>query len=321
MVGGCRSGSGALQEQEVELERAPSVGQAPDPVEAVAVEEEAVEVMNPVDKVAGAAYRGEPELRRQFRNGLMTEDFVFGEGPAARVGSRLSVRYACILDDGTILDDNRESSYPPFRFRLPRHGRIQGWGLGLRGMKLGGKRKITVPPHLAYGSEGDRGEGDDLPAVPPNARLTYVVHLVALDPPPPEPKSPEAFGGSVLSRKKHRGGIVARDFRIGEGEGAEPGDHLSIHYRGYLPDGSIFDESVTGASPFQFGLGDPMLIAGWNVGLAGMKQGGLREVHIPAKFAYGKRGTEGVPPNTDLRFTFELVALKKTGPAPSTVSK
>lgn len=315
VVAGCNAGSGAKQEEALEQKEAPSVEPAPDPVEPAAAEE-----VDPVDKVAGASYSGEPELRREFKNGLVTEDFVLGKGPEATVGARLSVRYAGILDDGTILDDNRGAKYPHFRFHLPERPHIQGWGLGLRGMKVGGKRKITVPPHLGYGSEGDPGD-EDVPAVPKNARITYVVELVALEPPPPEPKSPDAFRGTVQSSKKLRSGLVTKDYRLGEGESAEPGDRLSLHYRGYLPDGSIFDQSVAGSSPFQFILGDRMLIPGWNQGLAGMRAGGLREVFIPAKLAYGKKGTKGVPPSTPLRFTFELVALDKAASAQGVAAK
>lgn len=265
--------------------------------------------LSPLQEAVGPEFRGQPEVERRFQSGLVTQDYKLGEGPAAQVGSRLTVRYAGILENGLVFDDNRPSSTPPFRFRLPERPRVRGWGLGLLGMKAKGLRKITVPAELGYGRTGQRADEGGV-SVPPNANLTYVVELLAVEPPPLEPKGPAAFTGPVLARKKRRNGLVTEDFKLGSGPGARLGDRVALHYRGYLPDGSIFDSSISPGAPFQFRLGDRMVIAGWSQGLVGMKPGGLRVLKIPAKLAYGKRGTEGVPPRSDLRFSIELVALR-----------
>lgn len=270
----------------------------------------------PVDllfEAVGANYRGQPEVLRHFQNGLVTEDFVLGKGEGAQVGSRLTLRYAGILDNGVVFDENRSPQRKPFRFRLPQSPRVRGWGQGLLGMKAGGRRKITVPAKLGYGAAGDPGEPGTVP-VPPNARLTYVVELIELEPPPPKPQDASAFSGPVLARKKHKNGLETQDFRLGSGPACASGDRVAIHYRGYLKDGSTFDASVLAGAPFRFKIGDRMVLPAWSQGIAGMKPGGLRVLKVPAKLAYGKGGTQGVPPNADLSFAVEMVSLQKPAP-------
>lgn len=270
--------------------------------------------IDPLSEAIGPDYQGQAEVERRFKNGLITQDYQLGEGPAAQVGSRLTLRYAGILDNGVVFDENRSLTSRPFRFRLPKRPRVRGWGLGLLGMKAKGRRKITVPSQLGYGASGDRGEEGAVP-VPPNARLTYVVELLAVEPPPAKAKAESAFTGPVLAKKRHRNGLVTKDYKLGTGPAAAPGDRLAIYYRGYLPDGSIFDESTSAGAPFQFRLGDRMVIPGWNQGMQGMKPGALRSLKVPAKLAYGKRGIKGVPPNAELNFLVELVALRRTEPS------
>lgn len=303
-ISACSSGAQSAQEKPVAAAAVAAAAPEPKPTPAVLKAP-----VDPLIEAMGPDYQGQPEIERRFKNGLVTQDFKLGEGPAAQVGSRLSLRYAGILDNGLVFDENRSLSSRPFRFRLPERPRVRGWGLGLVGMKAKGRRKITVPAHLGYGPAGDPGEEGAI-SVPPNARLTYVVELLSVEPPPAEPKGPEAFRGPVLARKKHRGGLESKDFKLGSGPGAKQGDRVAIYYRGYLADGSSFDASVSAGAPFQFRLGDRMVIPGWSQGIVGMKPGGLRVLKIPAKLAYGKRGSQGVPPNAELRFEVELVALR-----------
>lgn len=301
-MAGCSSGVSNTQERPVASASVAEQGKKLEAKEARPSVQE-----SPLERALGPDFQGRPELLRRFKDGLVTEDFVVGEGQAAQVGSRLTLRYAGILDNGVVFDENR--SGPPFRFRLPKSPRVRGWGLGLVGMKAKGRRKITVPSSLGYGPSGDPGEQGAVP-IPPNATLTYAVELLAVEAPPPEPKGPQAFSGPVLARKVHRSGLQIKDIRLGRGPEAKSGDRLAIHYRGYLPDGSTFDESVSPGAPFQFRLGDRMVIPGWNQGMVGMKPGGLRVLKVPAKLAYGKRGIQGVPPKADLVFYVELVGLQ-----------
>ncbi len=99
--------------------------------------------------------------------------------------------------------------------------------------------------------------------------------------------------------------------REGSGEGAKDGDTLSVHYTGYLEDGTKFDSSVDRGTPFELTLGSGMVIQGWDIGLKGMKKGEMRKLVIPSKYAYGENGFPGViPPNATLIFEVELVDIK-----------
>lgn len=128
------------------------------------------------------AFAHPPKNVDQREGGLRTEDFQVGTGVPAQVGSELTVRFVGYLEDGTVFDQNADPSQPPFRFALPERPRVQGWGLGLQGMRAGGVRKIVVPPALAYGAEGDPAD-DDVPAIPPNSTLTYLVKVIEVEPP------------------------------------------------------------------------------------------------------------------------------------------
>ena len=88
------------------------------------------------------------------------------------------------------------------------------------------------------------------------------------------------------------------------------GDILSVHYTGYLLDGTKFDSSVDRGTPFMFTLGIGQVIPGWEIGMKGMKVGEVRKIVIPGKFAYGERGVPGViPGNATLVFDVELLAI------------
>ena len=97
----------------------------------------------------------------------------------------------------------------------------------------------------------------------------------------------------------------------GQGEGAKNGDTLSVHYTGYLEDGTKFDSSLDRGQPFELTLGSGMVIKGWDIGLMGMKKGEMRKLVIPSRFAYGETGFPGViPPNATLVFEVELLDIK-----------
>jgi FKBP-type peptidyl-prolyl cis-trans isomerase FkpA len=104
-------------------------------------------------------------------SGLTIEDTVLGEGAAAVAGRDVVVHYAGWLADGTQFDSSKEKQ-DPFEFTLGKKEVIDGWEEGLSGMKVGGTRKLVVPPQLAYGEEG---AGD---TIPPNATLTFEVELL-----------------------------------------------------------------------------------------------------------------------------------------------
>ena len=106
-------------------------------------------------------------------SGLTIEDLVVGTGDAAKSGQRVSVHYTGWTTDGKKFDSSKDRGQP-FSFGLGRGEVIRGWDEGVAGMKVGGKRKLTIPPELGYGARGAGG------VIPPNATLVFEVELLAL---------------------------------------------------------------------------------------------------------------------------------------------
>ena len=106
-------------------------------------------------------------------------------------------------------------------------------------------------------------------------------------------------------------GLQYRDIEVGSGEAAEKGKTASVHYTGWLLDGTKFDSSLDRGDPLEFRIGAGMVIQGWDEGVASMNVGGKRELVIPPQLAYGDRGAGGViPPGATLRFEVELMGLR-----------
>jgi FKBP-type peptidyl-prolyl cis-trans isomerase FkpA len=106
-------------------------------------------------------------------SGLIIEDITAGEGAEARAGQTVSVHYTGWLTDGRKFDSSKDRN-DPFQFPLAARHVIAGWDEGVQGMKVGGVRKLTIPPNLGYGARGAGG------VIPPNATLVFEVELLEI---------------------------------------------------------------------------------------------------------------------------------------------
>lgn len=105
-------------------------------------------------------------------------------------------------------------------------------------------------------------------------------------------------------------GLQYIDVVTGTGAQAQPGQLVTVHYTGWLTNGTKFDSSRDHGQPFQFALGGRQVIQGWDQGVAGMRVGGQRRLIIPPDLGYGARGAAGViPPNATLIFDVELLRV------------
>jgi peptidylprolyl isomerase len=107
-------------------------------------------------------------------SGLQIIDEVVGNGPQPQAGQTVIVQYTGYLDNGTKFDSSYDRN-APFEFVLGAGQVIRGWDEGLSTMKVGGKRRLVIPPELAYGAQGAGGG-----VIPPNARLTFDVELIGV---------------------------------------------------------------------------------------------------------------------------------------------
>lgn len=107
-------------------------------------------------------------------SGLIIEDLEEGTGDLATAGKTVTVHYTGWLTSGSKFDSSLDRR-DPFRFRLGAGQVIRGWDEGVAGMKVGGKRKLTIPPELGYGSRGAGG------VIPPNATLVFDVELLGVN--------------------------------------------------------------------------------------------------------------------------------------------
>jgi FKBP-type peptidyl-prolyl cis-trans isomerase len=116
---------------------------------------------------------------------------------------------------------------------------------------------------------------------------------------------------AVSKVKTTASGLKYEVLKEGTGDVAKAGQHVTVHYTGWLTDGKKFDSSVDRGQPFDFTLGAGQVIKGWDEGVAGMKVGEKRKLTIPSDLGYGERGAGGViPPNATLIFDVELLGVQ-----------
>jgi FKBP-type peptidyl-prolyl cis-trans isomerase len=104
----------------------------------------------------------------------VVEDLIKGRGPVARRGEELTVNYVGVLFRGGKEFDSSWKRGEPFTFSLGSHEVIKGWERGLRGMRVGGRRELVIPPRLAYGAAGQP------PVIPPHSTLVFVIDLLGV---------------------------------------------------------------------------------------------------------------------------------------------
>lgn len=228
---------------------------------------------------------------------LTTEDLVVGTGREAQKGDTVVMEYIGWVATKSKADPFDESRLhdTPFEFVLGQGEVIEGWERGIPGMKVGGKRKLTIPSDMGYGAAGGANG-----KIPPNAALIFEVELLDVI-----GSSPDALPPTSVTELK------IEDLAIGNGAEAKAGDTLRIHYTGWLEDGTKFDSSHDSGQPIEFVLGQGEVIKGWDQGIVGMKVGGKRKLTIPPNLAYGAEGAPGfIPPNAALIFEVELLEIK-----------
>lgn len=241
-------------------------------------------------------------------SGLQYIDLVTGSGVEADSGLAVSVHYTGWLMDADSTDgkgsqfDSSLDRGERYSFTLGIRAVIPGWDEGVAGMRVGGRRRLIVPPALAYGERG-------LGIIPPNSTLVFEVELFEVtDPDAPVTQNSEDDSMSIE--------FTMDDLVVGEGDEAVTGQNIEVHYTGWLYDpdstdnkGAKFDSSLDRGQTFNFALGAGRVIRGWDEGFAGMKVGGMRRLTIPPSMGYGVQSSRAIPGNSTLVFDVELISV------------
>ena len=209
---------------------------------------------------------------------IATEVLQPGTGGNPVPGEYMLLHYTGTLPDGSVYEDTRKGD-APIVIGLGSGGMIQGMEIALRTLKSGGHVKVTIPWQLTYPREGKKGR------VPLRTNVTLDIERLAL----PDVKID----------------VV----KAGKGPPCQPGQRLTVHYVGTLPDGKTYDSSRDRGTPFVFVLGAQPVIPGWELTLVKMHVGDRWKITVPAVLAYGADGRPGsVPPRSDLSFDIEILA-------------
>jgi foldase protein PrsA len=151
-------------------------------------------------------------------------------------------------------------------------------------------------------------ESDEIVINPMPKGLPYDVDMSLAEEATPE-EGTDVPVEEVPAETEPVGELEITDTVVGTGDATKLGDTVSVHYTGYLEDGTVFDSSYDRGEPFQFTIGTGSVIQGWEQGIQGMQVGGKRQLIIPPGLAYGATGQGSIPPNATLTFEVELVSI------------
>jgi peptidylprolyl isomerase len=221
-----------------------------------------------------------------------------GNGRKLQPGMRVKVHYSGFFEDLSLFDSSFDKDQP-IELTLGRGMVIKGWEEGLSYLSIGDKARLWIPYQLAYGEQG-RGP------IPPRSNLIFDLEVV--DAIEPIKATPYNVGSKdTLSTESGLKYIIING---GSGDYPIDGSIVTVHYTGYLTDGTLFDSSVERDQPFRFVLGQGQVIQGWDEGIALMRKKARYRFIVPPDMAYGTRGAGPIPPNATLIFDVELLGIE-----------
>lgn len=249
-----------------------------------------------------------------LKSGVKYSEVKVGTGAEAKNGDLVEIHFKgwMIKDSSDLfsdwsLDSTKKAdliadSYAmnqPMKFVLGTDSFIKGSEEGMVGMKAGGQRTIIIPSNCAYGPEG-------MGPIPPNTSIRVLVELVSAK----EAVSAKMWDVDSTLFKTTASGLKYAIIKEGEGELVAKEKQVTVHYSGFLLDGTKFDSSVERDEPFTFVAGVGQVIPGWDEGVQLMKKGSKARFIIPSNLAYGDRDLGKIPPNSALIFDVELLDIK-----------
>ena len=240
----------------------------------------------------------DPKAQKRTEKGVGYEVLQPTQGPCMAAGDAFEMEYSFWTAEGELL----ESSVLTGKNIV---GRVEDLALPFFKeipalMHEGETCLVEVPSDQGFGARGGA-------KLPPGSKAIWRLRLVHIA----KPLAIPAFNmPAEKDLQRLPGGLGIQTLKEGTGEEPQLGEEVSVHYAGWLADGTLFDSSYTRGMPTTFRLGE--VIPGWNLGLQKMKPGGEAILVIPPDMGYGARGAGGkIPPNSTLVFRVVLVEIKK----------
>ena len=248
---------------------------------------------------APADVQAPPADAGKSASGLASKVISPGTGTARpKADDIVTVHYTGWTTDGKMFDSSVVRGVPA---TLPLNRVIKGWTEGVQLMVAGEKRRLWIPPALAYGENPRPGA--------PQGTLVFDVELISIKEAPKAPAVPEDVAAPPATAEKTASGLASRVLAKGTGTVHPTAtDKVKVHYSGWTTDGKMFDSSVTRGEPIEFPLNG--VIAGWTEGVQLMVVGEKRRFWIPANLGYGENPGGGAPGGM-LVFDVELLGISK----------
>jgi peptidylprolyl isomerase len=241
-----------------------------------------------------------PDQLKTMADGEQYYDITMGYGTEAISGTTVTTGYS-IWVMGTSTNDfiiSSEASQPVTFIVGKGNTVFKGWEDGVIGMKVGGERLLIIPTELGMGAQASG-------PIPANAKLIMQITLTNVS----EPRTPTKVDPKDYITAPS--GLKYYDIQVGTGITPTVGQTVTVNYVGWLENGTQFDSSYDRGQPFSFVFGEGKVINGWDLGLANMKVGGIRQLVIPPALAYGDTGAGStIPPGATLIFEVELLDIK-----------
>lgn len=216
-----------------------------------------------------------------------------GDGEVAKEGDRVSIQFAAWIQGGEFLASSVEQGQPVIYSLGADEVFLNEWDGAVIGMKVGGFRQLLITPESGSA------------AIPPGETLILEIELMEIVAP---------MARTVVEDEEYvttESGLRYYDIVVGDGDTAEDGATVSVHYTGWLMDNETqFDSSLERGVPAEFTLGFGQVILGWDEGVTGMKVGGQRQLIVPPELAFGAEGRGRVPPGATLLFEVELLEVR-----------
>ncbi|MFT7034724.1 MAG: FKBP-type peptidyl-prolyl cis-trans isomerase FkpA [Cyclobacteriaceae bacterium] len=212
------------------------------------------------------------------------------------------IHYEGKLLDGSVFDSSLDRD--PFAFQVGTGSVIAGFDEGVRNINIEGSGIILIPSYLGYGSGGSGSIGANEVLVF-NIQVLSDAQIIDME----FAEIDEYVSTSSLEDEEEtESGIIYKITTAGQGDTAKDGDEVAISYKGYLLDGTVFDQSTT--TTLDYTVGRDGLIDGWNESVYLLNEGAKGTFIIPSPLGYGRSGFNTIPPNTVLIFDIELVEIK-----------